>query len=152
MEPLIVPAEALESREKFERWHMITSNHLFPYNPYKITRKELRDKQLRSTIFDAILKAVNYIYNGDKTLIDYKRGIKKFNQYDSEVIGLTIYIMRTHYQISYTNIGDIIQKDHANVIYHYKKHAGLIELTQKNRMNYMKLLKHLQDEEIIPVI
>ena len=152
MEQIIVPPEALESREKFDRWHMITSNHLFPYNPYKSTKKELMDKELRRTIFDAILKAVNYIYNGDNVVIDYKKGIKKFNQHDSEVIGLTIYIMRTHYQISYTDIGDIIQKDHANVIYHYKKHAGLIELTQKNRINYMRLLKYLQDEEIIPVI
>lgn len=149
--PIIIPQDALINRQRFEDWYLMIANQLFPYSPHEVKKFEIeQDDSKKLALFETILCKVNLVYNGDSDLIDYRHKNRKLSQRKSDVMSTTIYIIRNYYKISSTKLGKLINMNHATVLHHYKKQAAYNDVDKNHRIKYLRLIKHLQDEKIIP--
>lgn len=152
MSPLIIPQEALASKERFEDWCLMTSNQLFPYDQAFVNKFEIeKDDQKVIELFESLLKSANFVYNNDNSVIEYRVKKRKLNCYKSDIMSIAIYLIRSYYNISYPRLGQLLGMNHATVIHHFQKQAALNNHNKKNKIKYLRLLKYLQDEKIIPI-
>jgi len=152
MKPIIIPEHALINKTRFEDWYLSIANQLFPSTRYDMIRLEIKgDDSKIVTLFEDILFSVNLIYNGNPRLIDYRNKNKKLNKYKSDMMSVAFYVIRSYYKIGTTKLGKLLNMNHATILHHCKKQAGFNESDKENRIKYLRLIKHLQDEKIIPI-
>lgn len=155
MDKIIIPPEALEDRETFRNWYIRICQQIFPNQngsehifKFKLTGED----QEKLKLIERIMQYTNLIYNGDFSLIPYKNKRRKLNCKYSDVLGITIYILRNYYEITTTQLGKLLNMNHSSITYHAIKHSNLIPFEPEHKKKYIKLVTLLEYEKIIPVI
>lgn len=152
MSQINIPLEALKDEETFRYWYARISQQLFPVSSkhhLKNMTNEIYDKRLEKV--ECIMKYVNMMYNKEFVLIPYRQKKRKLKCKYADIMGTTIYIIRANFNITVVELGKLLNISHTTVSYYIKKHAGLIKIDPKYKEKYLKLVRILEDEKIIPI-
>lgn len=154
MGQIYIPVEALKDRETFKDWYYRLCNQLFPDDKdadksakFKLTENDLEQVKL----IERIMQCANLIYYGDYQLVPYKEKNRKLRSRYADIVGVAVYIIRNYYDINIQDIGKLFHLHHSSISYYLKKHGGLVRLNYKYKEQYLKLIRLLEDEKIIPI-
>lgn len=137
---LIVPPDSLLSPKTFREWFKLTHDQLFGKPEVSIE------------LIESMLATANGVFNNQPYIPLYKEKNRKVSSKLGDVFCVTIEIIMSKFEITYSQLGKIIGLHHATLIYYRKRHEGHSTTNKKYYQNYQKTIKLLEDERVIPII
>jgi hypothetical protein len=138
MKELIVPEKALENSRAFREWFYNIHSKLFD-RPVPD-----RDK------IENILATANSVFYNNPEIPNYKSKNRKVNSSLGDLFAVAIHTVMNRYDIGCSELGRIIGLHHATIIYYRNRHEDFFRLNKKYQENYLKTIKILEYERIIP--
>ena len=108
MSQLFIPEDIIKDKELFKQWFATMYRQLFKGEVYKESKGQLPTNfEARVLHIEKIMEVVNLFLKGVPQVPTYKIKNKKHNCDMIDVLCVTTHIIKTHYDISLTDLGKI---------------------------------------------